>query len=63
MDPIELVLIDGRIEPATRANKKVADAVLKLDPNKLTDGFALVKLAEAIRHYSTQNSWPPQAMV
>lgn len=59
MKPVELVYVEGRIEPANKDNRKTADAVLRLDPAKVTDNATFAKLAEALKHFTTQNQWPP----
>lgn len=59
MQTVELVFVDGRIEPATKETRKGAAVVLRVDPNKITDNFAFAKLGEALKHFTTQNQWPP----
>ncbi len=59
MKPIELVYVDGQIVLATKENRKSAAVVLRVDLNQITDNFAFAKLGEALKHFTTQNQWPP----
>lgn len=59
MKPVELVYVDGRIEPATKDTRKGAAVVLRIDAGQITDNTAFAQLGEALKHYTTQNQWPP----
>lgn len=59
MEPVGLVYVDGRIEPATKDNRKGAAVVLRIDAGQITDNTAFAQLGEALKHYTTQNQWPP----
>lgn len=59
MKPVELVYVDGCIAAATKDNRKGAAVVLRIDPGQITDNTAFAKLGEALKHYTTQDQWPP----
>jgi hypothetical protein len=59
MKPVDLVFVDGAIAPATKDNRKDADVTLRVDPRRMTDNAAFAKLAEALKHFTTQTQWPP----
>ena len=59
MKHVELVYVDGRIAPATKANRKGAAVVLWVAAGRVTANTAFAQLGEALKHYTTQNQWPP----
>lgn len=59
MKPVELVYVDGKLVAATKDNRKNAAALLRVDPNQITDNYGFASLAEALKHFTTQTQWPP----
>ena len=59
MKPVELVYVGGCIAAATKDSRKGAAVVLRIDPSQITDNTAFAQLGEALKHYTTQDQWPP----
>lgn len=59
MKTVKLYYKDGVVSFKPPLKNQYADATLMLDEHAMTDNTAVIALAEALEHFTTQNQFPP----
>lgn len=58
---VVLVYVNEAVQFDTGENRSAASVILSIDATQFVENADFAKLAEAVKHFTTQNQWPPVA--